>query len=149
MEHFSPNTLSIMNKTNIKTKSKFFKGWWTCTDCKTEPNALFIFGDNDIRKGCKGQAIIRNCPNSQGIPTKKLPSFSNSAYYTDTDLESNKRKILIAIEILITRIDNEKYSVIYFPADGLGTGLSKLDQKAPETLKFLNDIIFDVFGIKY
>ena len=134
---------------DIKSKSVLFEDWWTINDCESNPDALFIFGDNDLKKGMKGQAIIRNCKNSHGIPTKKFPSFANSAYYTDAELEMNKQKIMNAMNSLIDRVRDEKYSRIIFPKDGLGTGLSKLDEKAPQTLKFLNDTIFNLFGIRY
>ena len=40
---------------------------------KKNRNKLFVFGDNCLRKGKAGQAIIRDQPNSAGIATKVLP----------------------------------------------------------------------------
>ena len=140
---------SILETTDLKSCCILFKGWWNKSDCAKQPDAVFVFGDNDIRKGCKGQAVIRYCSNAIGIPTKKFPSFANTAYYTDNEYEQNKEKIIDSIEDLIIKFEGGEYDTIYFPEDGLGTGLSKLDQKAPETLKFLNKILAEVFGINY
>lgn len=35
---------------------------------------IYVFGDNMKRYGKGGQAVIRDCPNSFGIPTKRYPS---------------------------------------------------------------------------
>ena len=56
-------------------KVNIWKGFWNSQDTLKYSNYIFIFGDNDIEKGKKGQAIIRNMPNALGIPTKKLPSL--------------------------------------------------------------------------
>jgi hypothetical protein len=138
---------SIIDLTDLKAKAKFFSGWWNKTDCAKHSKALFVFGDNDIQKGCKGQAVIRYCDNSIGLSTKKVPSYAITAYYTDTEFEEQKNKIINAIEDIV--IESDKYDIIYFPEDGLGTGLSKLDEKAPRTLQFLNEVLDEVFGIVY
>ena len=39
--------------------------------------------------GRGGQAIIRYCKNSYGIPTKKLPSQYEQSYFTDKEYEVN------------------------------------------------------------
>ena len=53
---------------------------------------MFVFGDNDKRTGRgkeSGQAVIRDNSNALGIRTKKSPY----EFYTDKELESNKKKI--------------------------------------------------------
>ena len=42
-----------------------------------------------------------------------------------------------------------KYDTILFPCDGFGTGLAKLSEVAPQTMKFMEDLIDDCFGIEY
>ena len=149
MNLFSEEVQDLLILTNFSDKARLFPGWWKKADCKYNPRAIFVFGDNDVQKGCGGQAIIRYCPNAMGIPTKKFPSYADGAYYTDREFEKNKMKIVDSIENLILAFDSGEYDVIYFPEDGLGTGLSKLDEKAPRTLEFLNDLIYDVFKIDY
>ena len=83
------------------TKIRIFKGWWTINDVKNNPNCLFIFGDNDVKLGYGGQAIIRDLPNAIGIPTKKLPTPDLNSFYNDLDFERNKMKISLAIKNVI------------------------------------------------
>lgn len=54
-----------------------YPSFWTVAIVRQYPNALFVFGDNDCGKGTGGQAIIRNEPNSIGLPTKKCLEILN------------------------------------------------------------------------
>jgi hypothetical protein len=121
--------------------------FWSIDDCIKESKALFIFGDNDVKKGCGGQAVIRYCKNAYGIPTKKYPSNNPNSFYTDVEYDMNCKKIMEAITQIIKI--SEKYQEINFPLDGFGTGLARLQNKAPKTLKFLNQMIKKHFGIDY
>jgi hypothetical protein len=125
-----------------------FNGFWTLEDVRDYSEYLFIFGDNDVRKGKNGQAIIRDEPNAAGIPTKKFPSFAPSSFYTDKDYEKNIIKIDKAIQKILLRIKNEGYKGIILPKDGLGTGLSKLNVCAPRTFEYLNKRIYEFYFIK-
>ena len=51
--------------------------------CQLHPEKLFVFGDNMLRVGMGGQAIIRNEPNAYGIVTKRKPSMAMSAFMSD------------------------------------------------------------------
>ena len=108
------------------------------------PDHLFIFGDNTIGKGMGGQAIIRYCENSYGIPTKKLPSQLPNSFFNDNDYDKN----IIIISESIKKIPMG-YEYIVFPEDGLGTGLAELPIRAPRTYKFLIDEINNKFGEIY
>lgn len=112
---------------------------WTVNDTRANKNHLFIYGDNDWHVGEKGQAIIRKESNAMGIPTKKIPSMSKEAFYVDEEIDKNKEKIDNAIDKIIKQLS--KYDAVVFPVDGLGTGLSQLDKRAPLTFKYLNDSI--------
>ena len=70
-----------------------FDGFWTVSDVKMAPDYLFIFGDNDIQKGKGGQAIIRDEPNTFGIPTKKQPNNNLNSFYYDVEYDQNIKKI--------------------------------------------------------
>ena len=114
-------------------KVVYFEGFWTVEDVISNPNCLFVFGDNDRKKGKKGQAIIRDLDNTVGVPTKKEPN--HTGYYNDNEFDLNKTKIDAAInEIKRRSID---YEFIVLPKDGLGTGLAKLPEKAPKTYQYL------------
>ena len=120
----------------------YFSSLWTVDDTRKNPQALFVFGDNDLSKGKKGQAIIRGVHNSIGIPTKKKPAYTNDAYYTDSELEDNKHKIDAAFACLLEQSKN--YEIIFLPENGLGTGLAQLPTKAPLTFAYLNEKIADL-----
>lgn len=119
-------------------KVLIYDKYWTVKDVKENPTHLFVFGDNDIGIGKGGQAIIRFEENAMGIPTKKKPSHSQDAYYTDDELKENKQKINNAIRKIADVVTEKQYEVVVFSKDGLGTGLAKLASKAPKTFEHLN-----------
>jgi len=45
------------------------------------PNHIFVFGDNTLRRGHGGAAILRSHTNTYGFITKKYPTYSNNAFY--------------------------------------------------------------------
>jgi hypothetical protein len=145
--HLSKKSKEILKSNEFPNKIHLFDGFWSVNDCKRCPDSLFIFGDNDIKQGIGGQAIIRICANSIGIPTKKFPSYKNQAYYTDAEYVENCKKILKSIDKII--VESMNYNKLFFPMNGFGVGLSLLQVKAPKTLKFLNDMIKECFGIDY
>lgn len=111
------------------------------------PNYLFVFGDNLVGRGQGGQAIIRYCKNSFGIPTKKLPSSFADSFFDDAEFDSNIEHIKNKIDQLV-ELRND-FECVIFPVDGLGTGLAQLPQKAPKTYKFLVEYINSNFGPVY
>ena len=121
-----------------------FKGYWTVSDVQNNKKYLFIFGDNDIEKGKKGQAIIRDEDNAIGIPTKKIPSYSKEAYYYDKDYDDNKYKIDFAINKILNIARNGHFDGIVLPEDGIGTGLANLNLNAPKTLEYINAKIIEL-----
>lgn len=138
---------NIIKTKGFSDKISIFCRYWNIDDCNNSPKALFIFGDNNIGKGCGGQAVIRYCNNSMGIPTKKYPTNRQDAFYTDTEFTENCRNIINSIKLIINK--SIYYDEIVFPSDGFGTGLADLATKAPRTLKFMNKLIFDCFGVDY
>ena len=111
------------------------------------PDKIFVYGDNLARKGCGGQAVIRYSKNAFGFSTKRFPSRSIEAYYTDTE----PFKVYEQVERLTQDVKelkklSEDY-VVVFPAGGLGTGLSFLQHKSPRFFSEMNDILLLNFGI--
>lgn len=107
-------------------------------DVRANPTTLYLFGDNDIRKGLGGQAKeMRNEPNTIGISTKKLPSNEVNAFKTDVELENNKKIITQDINKAIDKWNTGKYVKLIIPQ--IGVGLAALPTKAPLTWKFLNE----------
>lgn len=147
VNHLSKESQQVLESPGFFDKVCMFVGFWNENDCIKSKESLFVFGDNDVKQGLGGQAVIRKCNNSIGIPTKKFPSYSSRAYYTDHEYKANCDKILKAIDKII--IESDRYNELVFPMNGFGIGLSKLPEKAPKTFKFLNDVILECFGIVY
>ena len=105
---------------------------------RSQPDTLFVFGDNILRKGYGGQAAaMRGEPNSVGIPTKKAPSNQDAAFFTDGDFEAAK----IEIDLAISRLKEHLKSggLVVWPEDGIGTGLADLENRAPEIWEYLEE----------
>jgi hypothetical protein len=116
-----------------------FKGWWTVDDVINNPMWLFVFGDNNAGYGKGGQAIIRDYINTIGIPTKKSPSNKKESFYTDSEFESNKKRIDNAIKNIISLAQH--YVLVVLPEDGFGTGLADLPNRAPKTFNYLQTAV--------
>lgn len=101
-------------------------------DLKANPDALYLFGDNTLRRGLGGQAKeMRGEPNAVGVATKETPTSGTNAYFTDEKYEANCAIFDADLEPAFAAVMSGKIVVI--PLDGLGTGLSELPQRAPRT----------------
>jgi len=118
------------------SKIIIFENFWTLNDIKNNPEYLWVYGDNDVKRGKGGQAIIRDEINTIGIPTKKYPSNNPKSFYTDDEYIINCEKITKAINNIKEK--GKLYKAIVIPKNGFGTGLAKLEQLAPKTFTFLN-----------
>ena len=106
----------------------------TVEDARANPDTIFVFGDNLIGKGKRGQAVIRDEPNAIGIPTKRLPSMNDDAFFGQ-DVAEEKAAITTAInKIMVARKSGKN---VIFPEDGVGTGLANLQDKSPEVYAHL------------
>lgn len=109
-------------------------------DLRANPGVLYVFGDNDMRKGLGGQAAeMRGEPNAVGIRTKWAPSADAGAFFSDDDFD----RIVEMIDEDLDRVYDHvsRGGLVVFPMDGIGTGLAKLEQCAPRVLDYLNEKI--------
>lgn len=118
--------------------------WYSVEMANANKNTLYVFGDNSIYKGQAGQATIRYCSNSIGIPTKKFPAVHEDAYFCDD--EEDRKEMSEAIERLFQEAQN--YEILVFPKDGLGTGLSKMPEKSPILFQELCDWIEQNYSLR-
>lgn len=117
--------------------------WFYTTDkCKKNSDKLYIFGDNEGRVGHGGQAIIREERNAIGISTKK----SIGEYYSDDNLAENMKVINADIERVKAYAEEEGFKALVFPYQGIGTGLSSLQNYAPKTLCHLTLRLLEEFN---
>lgn len=118
-----------INKANIPLKLKYYTKQLSIELCRANPDKLYLFGDNLIGKGKKGQACIRDSFNSLGIPTKRLPSMSKDAFFSD------KADEFEAVNQALAKIKNQK---IVIPHYGLGTGLAQMEKHSPKLYDYMN-----------
>lgn len=103
---------------------------------QSNPGSLYVFGDNEVRRGLGGQAgACRGEPNAIGVATKRAPSMAESAMWTDEDFDRCAAIIDADMEPLFQHAHND--GVIVFPAAGIGTGLSQLPQRAPRLMEHI------------
>ena len=122
-------------------KVEIQKEWFSIEQCNQNPNKIYVFGDNDIRRGQAGQAKIRYCKNAFGIPTKRLPSMNKNAFYRDS--ESDMKNMITSLQKLYKLA--KKGNIIVFPESGLGTGLAKMNTYSPKVFNEMNRIIQTYF----
>jgi hypothetical protein len=122
-------------------KIEIFNGNWSQSDVKSNPNKLFVFGDNNARVGKGGQAQIRDLSNTAGIRTKKGPSNKPAAFLTDIELDNNCKNIREDIIEIKTKYLSGNYDTIVLSSGGYGTGLAQLEKFAPKTFHFLNNLL--------
>jgi hypothetical protein len=102
------------------------------------PDALFVFGDNMSHSGLGGQAKeLRGEPNAVGIVTKWFPDMKETSFFTDEDKESVDFFIVRSFQRLEEALVSGKF--VYWPKDGIGTGLAQLATRAPE-IQYLIDM---------
>ena len=120
---------------------------YTVADLKANPNKIYVFGDNNQRRGKGGQAIIRDEPNAFGIITKEEHNNTEAAFMDDEFLNSNPfgKSNKERIDEDIAKIKTDGRPVV-FPKDGIGTGLAKLKEKAPKTYAYLKQKLQEEFG---
>lgn len=111
--------------------------------CRNNPECLVVFGDNIVRRGRKGQAVIRNEPNAFGLLTKRYPSVAEHAYFddfVDSDFEALDNSLRD-----LWRASRGKD--IIFPWYGVGTGLSQMPKRCPILYQYMCDTLRRHFGI--
>ena len=112
------------------------------SDVKSNPNTLYVFGDNDARKGYGGQAAtMRGERNAVGIRTKALPETGENAYWSDKTYEENIRKIDEDMAPLFAHT-----GPVVIPSDGIGTGRAQLARRAPKTFEYLQSKLAELEG---
>lgn len=139
-------TILDMEKKNYKIEIQM--QWYSETDCLSFPNKLYIFGDNARRYGTGGQAQIRRLTNSTGLATKFKPSMDPESFFNDAQYDLCCNIIDQDVEKIKLRIQKGSFDTLVFPKDGLGTGLSQLNIRAPKVFDYLCHKLQIEFGVK-
>jgi len=114
------------------------------SDLRSNPNVLYLFGDNDERVGLGGQAgEMRGEPNARGIRTKWRPGMSYADFFHDKQYPEACKMI----DEDFNDVWQARFStLIVVPEDGLGTGLSMLQENAPKVLRHIDNWINNLKG---
>ena len=110
------------------------------SDLQNNPNILYLFGDNTQRVGLGGQAKeMRGEPNAVGIATKLTPSMDDNAFFHDDTFGDN---MVVIVEDFIPAFKHVAMGgTVVVPEDGLGSGLSDMENRCPRTFEDLNTLI--------
>lgn len=115
-------------------------------DLTSNPNVVYLFGDNCQRTGLGGQAAeMRGEPNAVGVRTKKAPGRRPSDYFTDDEYDTNVSMIREDLELPMKYLMSG--GIVVWPSSGLGTGLSDLPNRAPRTYAYLQSLYSDMLLI--
>jgi hypothetical protein len=113
-----------------------YQDWIVRSDLRSNPDRIYVFGDNVERAGFGGQAKeMRGEPNAIGVATKWSPSMQPRAFFDDT---AECRRI-VEQDLALVRAALDLGRTVVVPRDGIGSGLSQLDRRAPHLLRFMND----------
>lgn len=86
---------------------------------RNNPNYIFVFGDNTLRKGKAGAAKLRDEPNTYGFITKKFPSNRDNAFFT---IESYKP--IFQEELFKLEMEIRKSQGVVWLLSACGSGLA-------------------------
>lgn len=115
------------------------QSWIVRADLQSNPNTLYVFGDNEARYGRGGQAKeMRGEPNAVGIATLRSPGD----FWSDSDTARQNAVIDADMAALFAALDQGRQVV--FPTDGVGSGLADLERRAPATWAHLQNRIAEL-----
>ena len=73
---------------------------------RENPDVIFVFGDNLIRKGKGGAAALRDEPNTYGFITKKYPNNKDESFYGIWEYKLVfKVEMILLIDLIISNPD--------------------------------------------
>jgi hypothetical protein len=109
-------------------------------DLRAHPDRLFLFGDNELRRGRGGQAeVCRGHANAVGVATKRAPERSDLAYWTDADYDRITN--IIDRDLAPAFVHIRRGGTVVCPTAGLGTGRAELPARAPRVFAYLRHAI--------
>jgi hypothetical protein len=121
--------------------------WIERKDLRANPGRLYLFGDNESRRGHGGQAAAcRGEPNAVGVATKRFASRASNAYWSDAELD--RVKAIVDADLAPAFAHLRRGGEVVYPAAGLGTGLSELQARAPKVFAYLQQRIEELKAVR-
>jgi hypothetical protein len=112
----------------------------TADALRAQPDRLYLFGDNEQRRGRGGQAAVcRGHANAVGIATKRAPERTDDAYWTDADYM--RITTIIDHDLAPAFVHVREGGIVVCPTAGLGTGLAELPSRAPRVFAYIRQSI--------
>ena len=109
-------------------------------DLRAHPDRLFLFGDNELRRGRGGQAeVCRGHANAVGVATKRAPERSDNAYWTDADYD--RISTIIDRDLAPAFVHIRQGGTVVCPTAGPGIGRAELPSRAPRVFAYLRHAI--------
>ena len=110
---------------------------------RENPNVVFVFGDNLVRRGKGGAAKLRDEPNTYGFITKKYPNNNDKSFFRPLEYEE-----LFWAELLLLSSEIEKHPERIYLVSKLGAGLAnkyliyeKVIEPGLKKLELLNNVV--------
>lgn len=123
------------------------KAWIGRLDLRGHPDWLYLFGDNEKRRGFGGQAATcRGEPNAVGIATKRWPGHTMGAYWNNADFD--RVKPIIDADFAPAFEHAKAGGTLVCAADGLGTGAAQLPQRAPRIFRYIEDKLAELAEVE-
>lgn len=120
----------------------YYMGWYTPEFAELNPDVTFVFGDNTLRVGKGGQAVIRDCPNAHGIATKRAPDMTRPSFFTD-DSEEDRATVESDLAGLRKLLEEGRNVIIPMSRQtetiSLGLERAQLPSRAPGLYKLICD----------
>ncbi|WP_037500648.1 hypothetical protein [Sphingomonas jaspsi] len=116
-----------------------FDGHYSADLCRGNPLHVFLFGDNLMRRGFGGQAIIRCEPNAFGVPTKREPDNRLESFFEDGNAR-DQQALVTAILMVKAMARTMDVVVPVLPGTdepSLGCGLANLPNNAPNLYQLI------------
>lgn len=107
-------------------------------DLRRNQQCLYVFGDNVLRKGMGGQAgHMRGEPNAIGVATKYRPSMDPEDFFGEAPEQVAAQNRLLDEDMKPLFEHVKRGGIVVWPTDGIGSGLSELPTRAPQTWDYL------------
>lgn len=121
-----------------------FQKLYKRVDARMNPDVLYVFGDNVMRKGLGGQAgEMRGESNAVGVATKLSPY----TYFGSTPEETLAQNRIIDNDMKPLFQHVITGGIVVWPTDGIGTGLADLVHKAPDTFDYLEQKLASLISV--
>jgi len=125
--------------------SKFENIIITAEYLNKNPNHVFVYGDNTLRRGYGGAAALRDHINTYGFITKKFPNWDNNSYYTPAEYDEVFNIELKNLKQIVSNHPEQTYLI-----SKLGAGLANkyyiwehvIVDRLIESLKDFDNVVF-------